>query len=113
MTMADHTIRREGRFEGAPTEPAAFVRWAEGREGRFELSRGQTTMMVGATIRHELMVSNLVVLLRAELRMPASICPCSASTFGSPTSMPGCPADVASVFRTGRAFGFADGREGS
>ena len=26
---------------GAPCEPDAFLRWAEGREGNFELSRGE------------------------------------------------------------------------
>lgn len=71
MTMVDPTPLRERRLvEDAPKEPAAFVRWAEGREGRFELSGGQITMMVGATIRHELMVSNLVVLLRSQLPLP-------------------------------------------
>lgn len=52
---------------GAPTDPAAFVRWAEGREGRFELSDGQITMMVGATIRHEKIVARLAHLLSASL----------------------------------------------
>lgn len=66
--MLDHAIRPERRpVEGAPTDPSAFVRWAEGREGRFELSDGQITMMVGATIRHEMMISNLLVLLRGQL----------------------------------------------
>lgn len=69
--MLDPTPAREPRLaQGAPTEPRAFVRWAEGREGRFELSRGHITMMVGATIRHELLVSNLLVLLRARLLLP-------------------------------------------
>jgi Uma2 family endonuclease len=54
-------------IEGAPTDPAAFVRWAEGREGRFELAGGQVTMMVGATIRHEKVVATLAHLLLAAL----------------------------------------------
>jgi Uma2 family endonuclease len=71
MTGLDPARRLERQpTQGPPTEPAAFVRWAEGREGRFELSDGQITMMVGATIRHELVVSNLVVLLRAQLTLP-------------------------------------------
>lgn len=68
MTMLDPTPARERRLvEDAPTDPAAFVRWAEGREGRFELSRGHVTMMVGATIRHEKLVARLAYLLSAAL----------------------------------------------
>ena len=66
--MLDPRPARDRRLvPNAPTEPAAFVRWAEGREGRFELADGQITMIVGATIRHEKLVARLAYLLGAAL----------------------------------------------
>jgi Uma2 family endonuclease len=45
----------------------AFLAWVQGREGRYELADGRVVMMVGASRAHGLIVSNLVVILHAQL----------------------------------------------
>jgi Uma2 family endonuclease len=44
-----------------------FLAWVEGREERYELAGGQVIMMTGSTKRHQLIVGNTYVLLRAKL----------------------------------------------
>jgi len=46
---------------------AAFIDWAEGREGRYELVRGRVVMMPGSSRRHGIIVTNLLVKLRSSL----------------------------------------------
>ncbi len=48
-------------------DKAAFLDWVQGREGRFELANGRTIMMVGASRRHGLIVTNLMALLHGQL----------------------------------------------
>jgi Uma2 family endonuclease len=48
-------------------DKAAFLAWAEGREGRYELAGGHVLMMTGGTMRHGLVVGNLFALLRERL----------------------------------------------
>ena len=45
----------------------AFLAWVEGRDGRYELAGGQVVMMTGGTVRHSLIVSNVLGLLRQKL----------------------------------------------
>jgi Uma2 family endonuclease len=45
----------------------AFLAWVQGREERYELAEGRVVMMVGATRAHGVIVSNLIVLLHAQL----------------------------------------------
>jgi Uma2 family endonuclease len=56
---------REDLIASAPTEPEAFLRWAEQRpreEGRYELSHGRVTCtMVFASSLHSRVVKNLVI----------------------------------------------------
>ncbi|MFZ1104824.1 MAG: Uma2 family endonuclease [Hyphomicrobiaceae bacterium] len=56
--------RREDLIRAAPTEPEAFLRWAEQRrreEGKFELSRGRVTCnMIHASSLHSRVLRNLV-----------------------------------------------------
>jgi Uma2 family endonuclease len=58
-------IRREDLIKSAPTEPEAFLRWAEQRrreEGKFELSRGRVTCdMINASRPHGRVARNIVV----------------------------------------------------
>jgi Uma2 family endonuclease len=55
---------REDLIRSAPTEPEAFLRWAEQRqreEGRFELSRGRVSCtMIFASSFHSRVLRNLV-----------------------------------------------------
>ena len=52
----------------APTDPDAFLRWNEGREGKRELVRGKIIeMMTGATRGHAILVSELSAALRAQI----------------------------------------------
>ena len=57
--------RREDLIASAPTEPEAFLRWAEQRrreEGKFELSRGRVTCnMIHASSLHSRVLRNLVI----------------------------------------------------
>ena len=57
--------RREDLIASAPTEPEAFLRWAEQRrreEGKFELSRGRVTCnLIHASSFHSRVLRNLVV----------------------------------------------------
>ncbi len=39
-----------------PMDAAAFLAWAEGREGRYELARGRVVMMTGGSRAHALIV---------------------------------------------------------
>ena len=48
-------------------EKAAFTAWMQANEGRFELAGGRVVMMPGVSRNHGLMVTNLVVALRAQL----------------------------------------------
>jgi Uma2 family endonuclease len=48
-------------------DKAAFIAWMQANEGRFELAGGHVVMMPGISRSHGLMVSNLVVALRAQL----------------------------------------------
>src|SRR5262245_54403369 len=56
---------RDDLIASAPTEPDAFLRWAEQRrreEGKFELSRGRVTCnMIFASSLHSRVARNLVV----------------------------------------------------
>ena len=52
----------------APTDPDAFLRWNEGREGKRELVRGKIIeMMTGATRGHAILVSELSAALRQQI----------------------------------------------
>ena len=52
----------------APTDPDAFLRWNEGREGKRELVRGTVVeMMTGATRGHAILVSELSAALRGQI----------------------------------------------
>jgi Uma2 family endonuclease len=48
-------------------DKAAFLAWADGNEGRFELVKGRVVMMPGVSRRHGLIVINLVVALHLQL----------------------------------------------
>jgi Uma2 family endonuclease len=48
-------------------DKATFLRWAEGREGHFELKDGVVQMMVGGSRIHALIVADLMIALRARL----------------------------------------------
>ena len=52
----------------APTDPDAFLRWNEGREGKRELVNGRVIeMMTGGSRGHAILVSELAALLRASV----------------------------------------------
>jgi Uma2 family endonuclease len=52
----------------APTDPDAFLRWNEGREGKRELVRGKVIeMMINVTRSHARVVGGLMVALAAAL----------------------------------------------
>lgn len=42
-----------------PMDSSAFLAWAEGREGRYELANGRVTMMTGGSYGHALAVRGL------------------------------------------------------
>ncbi len=46
-----------------PMDSSAFLAWAEGREGRYELANGLVTMMTGGSRAHALIVRRLANLL--------------------------------------------------
>jgi Uma2 family endonuclease len=48
-------------------DKAAFLAWVQQREGRYELANGRVIMMVGASRAHGTIVSNLIVILHAQL----------------------------------------------
>lgn len=48
-------------------DKAAFLDWAEGREGRCELVEGRVEMMVGASRAHGLITRNIVMALMARV----------------------------------------------
>jgi Uma2 family endonuclease len=48
-------------------DKAAFLAWAHGREGRYELAGGRVLMMTGGTMNHALITGNLLEMLRARL----------------------------------------------
>jgi hypothetical protein len=48
-------------------DKAAFIAWMQANEGRYELAGGHVVMMPGISRSHGLMVTNLVVALRARL----------------------------------------------
>jgi len=45
----------------------AFLAWAEGREGRFELVKGRIVMMTGGSRAHALIIGNVYAALRSRL----------------------------------------------
>jgi Uma2 family endonuclease len=48
-------------------DKAAFLTWAQGREGRYELVENRVVMMVGVSLAHGLIVGNLYTSLRNQL----------------------------------------------
>ncbi|MEJ2377732.1 MAG: Uma2 family endonuclease [Pseudolabrys sp.] len=48
-------------------DKAAFLAWAEGQEGRFELVKGRVVMRPGVSRRHGLIVGNPYMALRSQL----------------------------------------------
>ncbi|MCC6777073.1 MAG: Uma2 family endonuclease [Hyphomicrobiales bacterium] len=48
-------------------DKAAFLAWADGRDGRYELAEGRVVMMTGGTMRHGMIVGNLFESLRRQL----------------------------------------------
>ena len=50
-----------------PMDSSAFLAWAEGREGRYELANGRITMMTGGSRAHALIVRRLANLLDKQL----------------------------------------------
>jgi Uma2 family endonuclease len=42
-----------------PMDSAAFLAWAEGREGHYELAKGRVVMMTGGSVGHALVVRGL------------------------------------------------------
>lgn len=44
-------------------DSAAFLAWAEGREGRYELAKGRVVMMTGGSLGHALVVRGLAAAL--------------------------------------------------
>jgi Uma2 family endonuclease len=48
-------------------DSAAFLAWAEGREGRYELADGRVIMMTGGTYGHALVVRGLFMALNSRL----------------------------------------------
>lgn len=55
------------KVQGPPTDPDAFVAWAEGRAGRWELANGVVTVMVGGTRAHEMFISELAFQLQSRI----------------------------------------------
>ncbi len=54
-----------------PTTPDEFLRWNEGREGKFDLVQGKIVdMMVRVSRAHAVLAINLAALLRAKLEFP-------------------------------------------
>lgn len=52
----------------APTDPDAFLRWNEGRDGKYELVNGKVVQdMIRVTRQHARVVQNLMVFLRSAL----------------------------------------------
>ncbi len=50
-----------------PMESTAFLAWAEGREGRYELARGRVVMMTGGSRGHALVLRRLANALEQQL----------------------------------------------
>jgi Uma2 family endonuclease len=48
-------------------DTSGFLAWVRQREGRYELADGRVVMMVGASRAHGIIVSNLIVMLHAQL----------------------------------------------
>jgi Uma2 family endonuclease len=48
-------------------DKTAFLSWADGREGHYELVGGRVVMMVGASRAHGIIVRNLVLALHSQL----------------------------------------------
>src|SRR6185436_3537934 len=65
-----YTARRETPMNvqlPRPMDSAAFLAWAEGREGRYELANGRVTMMTGGSFGHALVVRGLFKALDSRL----------------------------------------------
>ena len=48
-------------------DKSAFLAWVQGRAGHYELTEGRVVMMVGASRRHGLIVSNLIAILHGQI----------------------------------------------
>lgn len=51
----------------AQMDKAAFLAWAQGREGRYELVENRVVMMVGVSNAHSIVTGNLFVTLRQQV----------------------------------------------
>jgi Putative restriction endonuclease len=51
-------------------DKAAFLAWADGREGHYELVGGRVVMMVGASRAHGIIIRNLILTLHNLFRLP-------------------------------------------
>ena len=51
----------------APVEQAAFLRWAQRQEGRYELVKGRVVMMTGVSRNHAKVALRIAALLYASL----------------------------------------------
>jgi len=51
----------------APTDPVSFLRWAEGRKGRYEWVGGRVVMMTGASKNHGVVTLRIGALLLSRL----------------------------------------------
>jgi hypothetical protein len=78
LTGREHLSGLEDLIKGAPTEPEAFLRWAEQRrreEGKFELSRGRVVCnMIFASSFHSRVIWNLAEYTAIE-SLPTSSAP--------------------------------------
>lgn len=68
-----------------PTTADEFLRWNEGREGKWDLVGGRIVdMMVKVSKNHAILCSNLIVLLRGGLAMPPYVV--TSADFGVKTA---------------------------
>lgn len=68
-----------------PTTADEFLRWNEGREGKWDLVDGRIVdMMVKVTRYHAILCSNLLILLRASLSSPPHVV--TSADFGVKTA---------------------------
>ncbi len=65
MNLVDRQLRPAR--PDAPAHPDSFLRWAEGREGRYELVEGQIVMMTGGSKNHAVITLRIGALLPSQL----------------------------------------------
>ena len=65
MNLVDRQLRPAR--PDAPAHPDSFLRWAEGREGRYELVEGQIVMMTGGSKNHAVITLRIGALLLSRL----------------------------------------------